>query len=133
VTTGRMTLVDVVAEPGTDPAELLRLAGAVEDASEHPIAQAVAKAAVARAGDLPAAEEFANLEGFGVQGVVDGHAVIVGRETLLAEWPQRLSAGVAAAKAQAEREGRAVGAGGWDGAPRGLPPVAATAKPASGQ
>ena len=133
VTTGRMTLVDVVAEPGTDPAELLRLAGAVEDASEHPIAQAVAKAAVARAGDLPAAEEFANLEGFGVQGVVDGHAVIVGRETLLAEWSQRLSADVAAAKAQAERDGRTVVAVGWDGAARGILIVADTVKPTSAE
>ncbi|WP_396657542.1 heavy metal translocating P-type ATPase [Microbacterium sp.] len=133
VTTGRMTLVDVVAEPGTDPGELLRLAGAVEDASEHPIAQAVAKAAVASAGDLPAAEEFANLEGFGVQGVVDGHAVIVGRETLLAEWSQRLSADVAAAKAQAERDGRTVVAVGWDGAARGILIVADTVKPTSAE
>ncbi|MBP6685528.1 MAG: heavy metal translocating P-type ATPase, partial [Leucobacter sp.] len=84
VTTGKMTLVDVVTEPGADRAELLRLAGALEDASEHPIAQAIAKGATQEVGTLPQVEGFANLEGKGVQGVVDGHAVLVGRETLLA-------------------------------------------------
>ena len=99
VTTGRMTLVDVIAEAGTDRAELLRLAGALEDASEHPIAQAVAKGAVQETGQLPTPEDFANVEGKGVQGVVDGHAVLVGRESLLADWSQHLSPDVAAAKA----------------------------------
>src|SRR5699024_8557636 len=81
VTTGKMTLVDVIAEPGVDRAELLRLAGALEDASEHPIAQAVAKGAVQEVGQLPTPEDFANIEGKGVQGVVDSHAVLVGRES----------------------------------------------------
>jgi Cu+-exporting ATPase len=133
VTTGKMTLVDVIAEPGTDGDELLRLAGALEDASEHPIAQAVAKAAGERAGALPAAEDFTNLEGYGVQGVVDGHAVIVGRESLLAQWSQHLSTDVAAAKAQAERDGRTVVAVGWDGAARGILVVADTVKRTSAE
>ncbi|MBR21012.1 MAG: heavy metal translocating P-type ATPase, partial [Leifsonia sp.] len=131
VTTGKMTLVDVVTEPGVDRDELLRLAGALEDASEHPIAQAIAKGATQQTGTLPAVEGFTNLEGKGVQGVVDGHALLVGRESLLAEWAQQLSPEVAAAKAQAESEGKTVVAVGWDGAARGILVVADTVKPTS--
>ena len=94
VTTGQMTLVDVVAAPGEDADEVLRLAGALEGASEHPIARAIATAARERVGALPAVEDFANLEGLGVQGVVTGaertHAVLVGRPRLLEEWSQHL-------------------------------------------
>ncbi len=133
VTTGKMTLVDVVTEPGTDRDQLLRLAGALEDASEHPIAQAIAKAATQQVGVLPTPQDFANLEGRGVQGVVDGHAVVVGRESLLADWSQQLSPAVAAAKAQAESGGKTVVAAGWDGAPRGILVVADTVKPTSAE
>src|SRR5699024_9278871 len=91
VTTGKMTLVDTITEPDTDRTELLRLAGALEDASEHPIAQAIAKVAVGEVGQLPSPEDFANIEGKGVQGVVDGRCVLVGRESLLADWSQHLS------------------------------------------
>ncbi|GMA19230.1 heavy metal translocating P-type ATPase [Arsenicicoccus piscis] len=131
VTTGKMTLVEAIPEPGTDRAELLRLAGALEDASEHPIAQAVAKGAVQEVGTLPTPEDFANVDGKGVQGVVDGHAVLVGRESLLADWSQRLSPDVAAAKAAAEGEGKTVVAVGWDGQARGILVVADTVKPTS--
>jgi P-type Cu+ transporter len=133
VTTGKMTLVDVLTEPGTDRAELLRLAGALEDSSEHPIAQAIAKAATQETGALIAPEDFANVEGKGVQGIVDGHAVLVGRESLLAEWSQCLSPKVAAAKAQAEGEGKTVVAVGWDGKARGVLMVADTVKPTSAE
>ncbi|WP_226531257.1 heavy metal translocating P-type ATPase [Microbacterium paraoxydans] len=133
VTTGRMTLVDVVVEPGTDRATLLRLAGAVEDASEHPIAQAIAAGATREVGALPTPEGFANLEGRGVHGVVDGHAVLVGRESLFAEWSQTLSPDLASAKARAEGEGRTVVAAGWDGRARGLLVVADTIKPSSAE
>ncbi|GGF40525.1 carbonate dehydratase [Microbacterium sorbitolivorans] len=131
VTSGKMALVDVVTEPGVDRAELLRLAGALEDASEHPIAQAIAKGATQEAGALPAVEGFTNLEGKGVQGVVDGRALIVGRESLLAEWSQQLSPEVVAAKAKAEGEGKTVVAVGWDGSARGILVVADTVKPTS--
>lgn len=131
VTSGKMALVDVVPEPGVDRAELLRLAGALEDASEHPIAQAIAKGATQETGTLPAVEGFTNLEGKGVQGVVDGRALIVGRESLLAEWSQQLSPEVAAAKAKAEAEGKTVVAIGWDGSARGILVVADTVKPTS--
>ncbi|MCE7481951.1 heavy metal translocating P-type ATPase [Microbacterium profundi] len=138
VTTGRMALVDVAPEPGTDADELLRLAGALEDASEHPIAQAIAKAATARVGaaqvgTLPSVESFANLEGRGVQGVVDGHSVIVGRESLLADWGLALSPAVAEAKAAAENDGQTVVAVAWDGAARGILIVADTVKPTSAE
>lgn len=133
VTSGKMTLVDVVVEPGTDRAELLRLAGALEDASEHPIAQAIAKGATQEVGALSAPEDFANIEGKGVQGVVDGHAVLVGRESLLAEWSQHLSPEIAQAKADAESQGKTVVAVGWDGRARGILIVADTVKPTSAE
>ncbi len=133
VTSGRMTLVDVVVEPGTDRAELLRLAGALEDASEHPIAQAIAKGATQEVGTLPMPEDFANIEGKGVQGIVDGHAVLVGRDSLLAEWSQTLSPELASTKARAEGEGKTVVAVGWDGQARGILVVADTVKPSSAE
>ncbi|MFA4894876.1 MULTISPECIES: cation-translocating P-type ATPase [Microbacterium] len=138
VTTGRMALVDVIPEPEMDADELLRLAGALEDASEHPIAQAIAKAATARVGaaqvgTLPSVESFANVEGRGVQGVVDGHSVIVGRESLLADWGLALSPAVAEAKAAAENDGQTVVAVAWDGAARGILIVADTVKPTSAE
>ncbi|APH43742.1 copper-translocating P-type ATPase [Microbacterium sp. 1.5R] len=133
VTTGRMTLVDVFVEPGTDRSDLLRLAGALEDASEHPIAQAIAKGATQEIGALPAPKDFANIEGKGVQGVVDGHTVIVGRDSLLAEWAQALSPELAATKGRAEGEGKTVVAVGWDGLARGILVVADTVKPSSAE
>ncbi len=133
VTTGKMTLVDVVTEPGVDRAQLLRLAGALEDASEHPIAQAIAKGATQEVGQLPTPEDFANVEGKGVQGIVEGTSVVVGRESLLADWSQKLSREVAAAKASAENEGKTVVAIGWDGQARGILVVADTVKPTSAE
>ncbi|MEJ6489030.1 heavy metal translocating P-type ATPase [Leucobacter sp. USCH14] len=133
VTSGRMTLVDVITEPGVDRAELLRYAGALENASEHPIAQAIATGAAGEVGPLPAPESFANVEGTGVQGIVDGTAVVVGRESLLADWSQQLSAEIAEAKARGEREGKTVVAVGWDGQARGVLMVADTVKPSSAE
>lgn len=133
VTTGKMTLVGVFTEDGTDRAELLRLAGALEDASEHPIAQAIAKGATQEVGSLPTPEDFANIEGKGVQGIVDGHAVLVGRDSLLAEWSQKLSHELASTKARAEGEGKTVVAVGWDGQARGILVVADTVKPSSAE
>ncbi|MCC9185368.1 heavy metal translocating P-type ATPase [Mycolicibacterium mageritense DSM 44476 = CIP 104973] len=133
VTTGKMALVDVVTAPGTTRGDLLRLAGAIEDASEHPIAQAIAIAARDETGTLPTVEEFANVQGKGVQGVVDGHAVVVGRETLLADWAQHLDPDLVRAKAHAETEGKTVVAVGWDGQARGILVIADTVKPTSAQ
>ena len=133
ITTGKMTLVDVFVEAGTDRGELLRLAGALEDASEHPIAQAIAKGATQEVGALPTPEDFANIQGKGVQGIVDGHAVLVGRDSLLAKWSQKLSRELASTKARAEGEGKTVVTVGWDGQARGILVVADTVKPTSAE
>ncbi|WP_418061336.1 heavy metal translocating P-type ATPase [Pimelobacter simplex] len=134
VTTGKMTLRDVVAGAGEDAAEVLRFAGALEDASEHPIARAIADAA-REAGPLPAVEDFTNVEGLGVQGVLlDGdasHAVLVGRPRLLEEWSQHLSPELTAALEEAQRTGGTAVAVGWDGQARGVVVVADAIKPTS--
>jgi Cu+-exporting ATPase len=133
VTTGEMALVDVVAADGDDPEQVLRLAGALEAASEHPIARAIAAGAEQRLGALPGVEGFANREGLGVQGVVDTHAVVAGRTRLLADWSQHLPPELERAMAAAEAEGRTVVAVGWDGTARGLLVVADTVKPTSAE
>ncbi|MFF0389297.1 heavy metal translocating P-type ATPase [Kitasatospora sp. NPDC004615] len=133
VTTGKMTLVGVHTVEGTTEDEALRLAGALEHASEHPIAQAVATAAQEKFGELEAVESFENVPGLGVQGVVDGHAVVAGREALLADWAQHLPAELVTAKAEAERAGRTAIAVGWDGAARAVLEVADAVKPTSAE
>ncbi|WP_182905010.1 cation-translocating P-type ATPase [Microbispora sp. H13382] len=133
VTEGKMTLVDVVATEGQDPEEVLRLAGALEHASEHPIAQAIARRAAERVGPLPAPEDFANVEGLGVQGIVDGHAVLVGRPALLAEWSQHLPPGLARALDEAQAAGRTAVAVGWDGQARAVLVVADAVKATSAE
>ncbi|GGN89404.1 carbonate dehydratase [Streptomyces albiflavescens] len=133
VTTGRMQLQDVFTAPGVDENELLRLAGALEHASEHPIAQAIAAGAIQRAGSLPVPENFENVAGLGVQGVVDGHAVLVGREKLLAEWVIDLPQELAEAKAAAEAEGRTAVAVAWNGEARGVLTVADAVKETSAE
>ncbi|WP_205696462.1 cation-translocating P-type ATPase [Conexibacter sp. SYSU D00693] len=128
VTTGRMALVDVVPAGGTDPDELLRLAGALEDASEHPVARAIAAAAQERAGVLPAPEGFLNREGLGVEGTVEGHGVLVGRPALLAQWSVTLPPALEDARTAAEAQGRTAVAVAWDGDARGVLTVADTPK-----
>ncbi|MBB5788293.1 heavy metal translocating P-type ATPase [Jiangella mangrovi] len=131
VTTGTMTLVDVVAVPGVADEDVLRLAGALEDASEHPIARAVADGARMRLGSLPGVEDFRNVEGLGVQGVVDGHGVLAGRPRLLADWSVSLPSSLVEAMSEAEAAGRTAVAVAWDGAARGVLVVADAVKPTS--
>lgn len=131
VTTGAMTLLDVITAAGEEPAEVLRLAGAVEDGSEHPIAQAIAKGAREKVGDLPVVEDFANVAGLGVQGIVEGHALVVGRRRLLADWGQQLSPELDAAMREAQALGRTAIAVGWDGQARAVLVVADAVKPTS--
>lgn len=133
VTTGKMTLLDVLAADGEDTDRVLSLAGALEDSSEHPIAQAIAKGAREKVGELAAVEGFANIEGLGVQGVVDGHAVIVGRARLLADWSQHLDAELERAWHAAESEGKTPVAVGWDGKARGVLVVADAVKATSAE
>ncbi|WP_455358782.1 heavy metal translocating P-type ATPase [Streptomyces sp. SYSU K21746] len=142
VTTGKMTLLTVHTADGEDERDVLRLAGALEHASEHPIAQAVAVGAAERVGTLPTPEDFANLPGLGVQGVVDGHAVLVGREKLLGMgappmpeglWGRaiELPAGLERAKAAAEAAGRTAIVVAWDGRARAVLEVADAVKDTS--
>ncbi|WP_030576644.1 heavy metal translocating P-type ATPase [Streptomyces anulatus] len=133
VTTGRMQLQDVFTAPDVDKDELLRLAGALEHASEHPMAQAIAAGAADRVGSLPVPENFENVAGLGVQGVVDGHAVVVGREKLLKEWVIELPRELAEAKVAAEAEGRTAVAVAWDGEARGVLTVADAIKETSAE
>jgi P-type Cu+ transporter len=107
VTEGRMELADVALLNGTNRSDVLRIAGAVEAASEHPVAQAIVRAARAEIGELPSVEHFRNEPGVGVLGFVDGHAVRVGR-----------------ANGRIEVS--------WDGVPRGALTVRDTVKPTSG-
>ncbi len=131
VTTGEMALVEVAVADGAERGEVLRLAGALEGASEHPIAQAIAKAAQAEQGPPPVVDGFGNREGLGVEGVVDGHAVVVGRPALLADWAMHLPAELDAARRAAEGRGQTAIAAGWDGQARAVLVVADTVKPTS--
>jgi Cu+-exporting ATPase len=160
VTTGRMGLVDVAAAPGTDPADVLRRAGAVEDASEHPVAAAIVAGARNRLGaglpgaglpgaglpgaglpgagqldaGLPGAGQFASHQGLGVTALVEGHTVAVGRPGWLeSEWGTTVPATLAVRAARAEQAGQTAVFTGWDGQIRGLLVVADTVKPTSAE
>jgi P-type Cu+ transporter len=132
VTTGRMSLVEVTVADGVDRDEALRLVGAIENASEHPIARAIAAAAAAE-GDLPAVEGFTNREGLGVEGVVDGRALIAGRSALLADWAMHLSPELDAARRAAEGRGQTAIAAGWDGRATAIFVVSDTVKATSAE
>jgi Cu+-exporting ATPase len=133
VTTGRMTVNEIASSPGNDEQAVLRLAGAVEDASEHPVAQAIARHARAELGELPPVESFQNYGGRGVTAVVDGHAVVVGRPTWLSEWSLTLPAELAAPLAVAQGRGHTVAVVAWDGVVRGLIDVSDAVKPTSAE
>jgi P-type Cu+ transporter len=132
VTSGRMSLVDVVTADGVDPAEALGLAGAVEHASEHPVARAIAEGAAARVGPPPAVAEFRNLAGLGVCGVVGDRPVLVGRLRLLAEHGVDVAdRRLAEALRSAELAGRTAVAVAWDGRARAVLVVADTVRATS--
>jgi Cu+-exporting ATPase len=126
VTTGRMSLVEVVG----DRAETLRVAGALEAASEHPVGRAIARAAREELGTLPPVEAFANRAGLGVEGSVEGRRVVVGRPALMTH---AVPPALDAARAAAEAQGRTAVLAAWDGAVRGLLVVADTVKPTSAE
>jgi Cu+-exporting ATPase len=127
ITTGRMTLQEVYVAEGTDERELLRLAGALEHASEHPVARAVAAGAEERVGSLPGVEHFENVPGRGVRGRVEGREVAVGR--LFDVLPEEL----ARARSEAESGGRTAVVVGWDGEARGIVAVADAIKETSAE
>jgi Cu+-exporting ATPase len=134
VTEGRMALARVVPAEGEDKDEVLRLAGALEDASEHPIAAAIATAARDRLGVLPAVEDFANTQGRGVRGRIEGRTVLAGRAAWLAgQGTPELPPELAEARDAAEAEGRTVVFTAWEGQVRAALVVADTVKPTSAQ
>ena len=146
VTTGRMSLVELTVAEGVDRDEALRLVGALENASEHPVARAISRAALgARASEgaataraagqarLPAVEEFANREGLGAEGLVDGRAVLAGRPALLTERGMPLPPDLAAARTVAEQRGETAVAAAWDGQAQAVFVVADTVKPSSAE
>jgi Cu+-exporting ATPase len=134
VTTGTMSVVGVHGVEDVAVDEVLRLAGAVEDASEHPIAEAVADHARERVGSLPSVESFTSHGGLGVSGVVDGHAVVVGRASWLRdEWSMAAPEELADAVVAAESQGRTPVWVGWDGAVRAVVVLSDTVKDTSAE
>ncbi|MFB8052468.1 heavy metal translocating P-type ATPase [Streptomyces rubiginosohelvolus] len=131
VTTGRMTLQTTHTTDTTTEAEVLRIAGALENASEHPIAQAVATAATDTTGPLPTPEDFTNVPGLGVQGIVEGHAVLVGRPRLIADAGISLPPSLSRALEEDEAHGRTAVVVAWDGEARGVFGVADAVKDSS--
>ncbi|MBX7269376.1 copper-translocating P-type ATPase [Micromonospora sp. Llam7] len=123
VTTGRMTLLDVTPGEGEHHDEVLRLAAALETGSEHPVARAIV-AGAAQADALPPVTDFANVEGLGVTGIVDGRQVLLGRPRLLGERGLALPDGITRAATDAEAAGRTAVLVGWDGRARGVLTVA---------
>ncbi|NLU84553.1 copper-translocating P-type ATPase [Rhodococcus sp. HNM0569] len=132
VTTGVMALLDIATAPGESENDLLRIAGAVEHGSEHPIARAIAAAAADRS-TLPGVTDFANIEGLGVEGTVDGHTVLVGRPRLLTDRGAPLPDALDQVRLDAEAQGRTAIAVAWDGIARGVLVVADAVKPTSAE
>jgi P-type Cu+ transporter len=131
VTTGQMSVTDLAAGDGTARAELLRYAGAVEQASEHAVAAAIRATAIAECGPLPQADGFRALPGLGARGIVDGHEVVVGREKLFADRGTPVPGALGEQCLLWERDGRTAVLIGWDGAVRGAVAVADTVKPSA--
>ncbi len=133
VTTGAMAVVDVVVPAGADADDALRLVGSLEEASEHPIARAIAEAARRRSPTLSPVGAFTNREGLGVEGTVEGRAILAGRPSLLAERGMVLGPELEGARERAQAAGRTAVVAGWDGAVRVLITVADTVKPTSAE
>jgi len=131
VTSGQMGLAELSVAGGTSREQALRLVGALEDASEHPVARAIAAAARLELGELPRAEGFANREGLGVEGTVEGHGLIVGRPALLADRSVPVTGALEQARAAAETRGQTAIAAAWDGEARAVFAVADTIKESS--
>ncbi|HET6830691.1 MAG TPA: heavy metal translocating P-type ATPase, partial [Solirubrobacterales bacterium] len=131
VTSGEMSVAAVRTAPGLDEDEVLRVVGGLENASEHPVARAIAAEASRRLGDLPTPEGFANNEGLGVEGIVAGRYVLAGRPQLLAERGLTMPAELESALAAAAARGETAIVAGWDGEARVVIAVADTIKPSS--
>jgi Cu+-exporting ATPase len=133
VTEGEMSFERVVVAAGTDEGEALAVIGALEDASEHPVARAIADGARERVGTLPAVDGFQNREGLGVEGMVDGRAIVAGRPSLLEDWRFAMPAELDEARRTAEAEGRTAVVAGWHGEVKAVLVVADRVKPTSAE
>ncbi|PRY69392.1 Cu+-exporting ATPase [Glaciihabitans tibetensis] len=132
VTTGTMAVAGVFAEEGLTEGELLRVAGAAEAGSEHPVARAIVAAATVSGLDVSGAEGFQSDAGVGVRAMVDGRAVLVGKaDWMLRQWALALPETTRTAVAAAESEGRTAVVVAWDGEVRGSIAVSDTVKPSS--
>lgn len=133
VTTGQMSLREVIAAPGEDRDEVLRLAASLEHGSEHPIARAVVAGAEGEGITRAAVEGFSSEDGLGVQGVVDGHAAVIGRPQLLSNWSIAVGPELEAALDEARSAGATPVVIGWDGQARGILTVSDTVKDSSAE
>ena len=133
ITTGQMTLIEVITAEGFHENDVLRLVGALEHASEHPIARAIARAATERTGALPTVEYFVNRAGLGVEGTVDGHRVAAGRPAMLQDASTTIPATLDAARRSAEQAGQTAILASIDGRAAAVFVVADTPKPSSAE
>ena len=133
ITEGKMAIAELVPADGVSEEELLRLAASAEDASEHPIARAIAEHGRERLGTLPVAEHFSARAGRGIEAVVDGHVIVIGQPSLLNDWGATLPRTLAAEAERLESNGSTVVAVAWDGESRGLIAVADRVKATSRQ
>jgi P-type Cu+ transporter len=133
ITTGQMRVTEVVAADGTDRDEVLRRAAAVEQASQHPVARAIASLARSEFGPVPQAAGFESLTGLGARGTVAGQEVVVGRPALLAGRGLAVPAALASAVSEWERSGQTAVLTGWDGAATGAIAVSDTVKPSAAE
>jgi Cu+-exporting ATPase len=131
VTTGVMTVTGVAPAEGISRAVLLRRIGAVEQASEHPVAGAISEAAQDELGPLPQAARFVAMPGLGARGTVDGHEVVVGRQSLFRHLGMTVPAAVAGQCRRWEQAGCTAILAGWDGQVCGAVAVADTIKPSA--
>jgi len=133
VTAGRMSLVGVHTAAGVSREEVLRLAGALEHGTDHPVARAISAAAMGPAAELPAVEDFQEIEGLGVRGTIDGRSVVVGRSEMLDRVGAELPGPLREAKSTAETSGHTAVGVAWDGKVRAILAVADTVKPTSAE
>jgi Cu+-exporting ATPase len=133
ITSGKMHLLEVVAEPSTTAPEVLRLVGALEAASEHPVGRAIAAASVASEGRLLEVSEFQSQQGRGVTGVVDGQQVIAGTRQFMADSHIDLSEDLLLSQQRAERLGRTAVLAAWDGAAKAVLVIADTPRESSAE
>ncbi|MBF6131546.1 copper-translocating P-type ATPase [Nocardia otitidiscaviarum] len=133
VTTGKMTLAQVIPAAGQDADELLAVAAAVEHGSEHPVAKAVVDGAAAKGLTPDPVEQFVSHGGKGVQGLVGERAVVIGRTALLEDWSITLPESLAQAKVQAEAAGHTAIVVAWDGTARGVLVIADAIKSTSAE